>query len=243
MRYSKSLDLIIAALNFGQQGKMEKAAMCFDKALTMKDLGSTLATLDKAQANAHTALVASLSSKGKKTTAQLMAGLAAKRKAAKAKKPFPGAAPLFKKKAKADFGKDDADEGEDEDEGEESFDDVADDMTKASVKAKARSVLAADDEEDEDLDLDNISDDAIEMPEASFEDIEDGFTDRMEETEPGVPSVDGEGQPGEGFTETSESDAEEESDEEEEEASVQAKVKRVQANVQAMSRLTKITQK
>jgi hypothetical protein len=276
MKYSKSLDLVIAAMTYGRKGDMEKAALCFDKALTMKDLASTVDMLDRAQEKAHTVLTASLSGSGprKKTTAQLMIALAAKRKAVKAKPPFKGAAPLFKKKAKkkakADFG---SDESDDDEEGEgdghggpESFSDITDSMTKSTtsngpaddsrpVQGPFGGGMSAagggeDGDEDEgesedDLNLDDIT--VEELPEAGIEDIKEGFMDKMESPGMGIPSVDGEGQPGEGFTETDEDEGEEfaeaDEDEDEDTASVISKVKRVQANLKALSRLNKIAAK
>ena len=217
MRYSKSLDLLIAAVTFGRQGDTNKAAICFDKALAMKDLGPTIAALERSQAKAHVELTASLTKK-KKTTAQLMAELAAKRRKAQTaagKLPFPGAAPPFKKKSESEAADDEGD----------SFDDIADDMTVGNGPAGnsrpvngpfgggSTAAFGEDEaEDDEELDTDDLDEE-----EADLEDIDEGFNDVMENLDPSIPSVDGEGQPGDDNSEVSEADDEEEDEEEDEE--------------------------
>jgi hypothetical protein len=217
MRYSKSLDLLIAAVTFGRQGDTNKAAICFDKALAMKDLGPTIAALERSQAKAHVELTASLTKK-KKTTAQLMAELAAKRRKAQTaagKLPFPGAAPPFKKKSESEAADDEGD----------SFDDIADDMTVGNGPAGnsrpvngpfgggSTAAFGEDEaEDDEELDTDDLDEE-----DADLEDIDEGFNDVMENLDPSIPSVDGEGQPGDDNSEVSEADDEEDDEDEDDE--------------------------
>jgi len=262
MKYSKSLDLVIAALTYGMRGNTAKAAAFFDKALTMKDLKSTIASLDKTQATAHKALVASFTApKAKsKTTAELMRELAAKRKSRTqaAKLPFPGAAPPFKKKSESESLGEDKDLSAGDD-----FDSIADRMTTSSPTTgngpakDARPVngpfgggmtTASDDADEDDFDLDTVDEDTVEMPEASAEDIDVGFNDKMSEEDPDRPSVDGEGQPRDDFSETAEDDEKDEEDDpdevepdEDEDDVTTARLKRVQANLRSLSKLSNRT--
>ena len=283
MRYSKSLDLVICALAFARKGQMEKAAKCFDKALTMKDLGVTLAALEKHQVKAHAAVTAAMAKVGTKpTTAQLLTALAAKRaeQAAKAKAKKPKVKPKAKaKKVKAEFGED-TDGLDDVDVDDDSFGDLADSMTVSNGEADDDTPAGGDfgggmtaevddtDGEDEvdadldgtdDFDIDGMDDGVDELPEASVEDVDVGFLDTMDNSDANIPSVDGEGQPGDELTETSDVDGDddeddlpgstEDDDDDAEAAKVEAKAKarqiaakqaqRVQANLAALARLNK----
>lgn len=179
MRYSKSLDLVISALVYARNGKIEQAAALFDKAVNATDVLPTIARLEKVQATAFNADFSR-----NKTTAQLMREIAAKKAKAKAK---PKAPVKGKKKAKAKMRKERAMDdgfgvGDD-------FDQITDDMTVSNGEADDDSVLNGNpggvsfaDEDDgmedfgdegDDEFIEDMDDDVAELPEAAVDEESD----------------------------------------------------------------------
>lgn len=201
MKYSRSLDLILAALKNVSAGNTKVAGLAFSKAMEQADFKPTLAALEKQQAAAFEVV-----REANPSVASMFETLAAKAKAkkkakVKAKgKPFGGKqAPPFKKKVKA------ADESEDDEEEDESEDDEEDDeetsdttMTgtdPTDLEPVLREMTLSEDEGDEgfgnnddDLTLEDLEslDGVEEMPEASLDDsedldLEDDFTEVSED--------------------------------------------------------------
>jgi hypothetical protein len=224
MKYNRALDMLLAAVTFTQQGKLEKAAKFLSVAAKHKDIKAVIAALDKHQEKSLAALrseVAAAKAKPKSSVlAQYLAEVAAKKKAK--------AAPKKKKKAKAAS---EVAEGDD-------FDMTLDDMTEEDANDELM------DDSLDDLTLDDLDDGAEEMPLASDEPSLDGegvTDDFLEEDEDVVVS---EAEDDEKDTDEDEDDEDESEEEPKEEskttASTKAKsVNRVQSNMQALARLQK----
>jgi hypothetical protein len=234
MKYSRSLDLVLASLREAKAGKMETAAVCFEKALKQKDLDVMIATLEGTQKKAFDELA-----KANPTVAAMFKEVAAKRakakKATKAKgKPFGGkqAPPFGKKKEKADADTDLApvlDEMTSSDEDGEEFpmDDVED--------------LTLDDLEDLD---EGEGDGVAEMPESGVDTAAESDDDEDSEDDEKEESAEGDDEDDE-KEESSEDDGNSNEDEKDDMDDVSTvvqtagKVKVVSANLAALDRLTK----
>lgn len=240
MKYSKTLDLIIASLDFASQGKIERAAAFLDKALRMKDVASVVEALDKMNGEARAAEQATAALEGRSSA--LAKALAAKAAAKKVKakpaakkpagkgKPFGGKmAPPFKKKAKADL------------DPTEDFTETLDDMV---VDADLSDGV-------DDLNLDDIAEDIEEMPEATadgagddvlVEDIDldgEGTEDVLESTAADDEEKEDKDD-GEDDAEDKEDEDEDEAEEEEAKpAEARASLRRTIGNISALSRLQK----
>lgn len=223
MKYNRALDMLLAAVTFTQQGKLEKAAKFLSVAAKHKDIEAVIAALDKHQEKSLAALrseVAAAKAKPKSSVlAQYLAEVAAKKKAKAASKK--------KKKAKAAS---EVAEGDD-------FDLTLDEMTEEDANDEMM------DDSLDDLTLDDLDDGAEEMPLASDEPSLDGegVTDDFLEDDEDVVVSEAE----DDEKNTDEDEGEDDSDEEPKEeskttASTKAKsVNRVQSNMQALARLQK----
>lgn len=243
MKYTPTLDLIVATFQLAHDGKFEKAAACLDKVLKMKDVASVIESLDKMNAKAFAdrqAATATTAAPATRSTALAKAleelAAAKKKKPAAKKVPFGGkkAAPFGKKKAKADLDTD------------ETFDEVTEDMV-----VDADAVVAPDAELNlDELNLDDISEDLEEMPVADVEGdevvdeidldgegVQDGLT--ADTTVAAEDEDEGEDDEAEDEADDKEDEEEKKDDEGEGKSEAKANLSRALANLTALDRLTK----
>jgi hypothetical protein len=207
MKYSKSLDLIIASLREAQAGKFDNAAVCFEKALKQADVKETIAALNAQNAKAFTEAAAK-----SPTLSALFTKIGEKQEAAKAKKVSAVAAakPKAKKAEKAAE--------------EDDLNPVLDDMVAAEDDGES-----VDGTEFDDLSLDDLEDlegDDLEM--SASEDDEDEEDDKEESAEDEEDDKEDEDD-----KEEEEDDKEDEDDKEEEEAKGKKKAKAATASKSA----------
>lgn len=201
MKYSRSLDLILAALKSVSAGKPKIAGLALQKAMAQKDFKPTIAALELQQAAAFD--VAREASPSLSAMFETLAAKAKAKKKVKAKgKPFGGKqAPPFKKKVKAaDESEDDEDMEEDEEgDDEETSDTTMTGTDPSDLEPVLREMTMAEDLEgdegfgnnDDDLTLEDLEG-IEEMPEASLED--EGLEDLdLEDNEFEVTSEEDEG--------------------------------------------------
>jgi type IV secretory pathway VirB10-like protein len=224
MKYSRTLDFVLACLREAKAGKMENAAALFERALRQSDFDATVASLETKQVAAFDEL-----SEKKPSIKALFEALAAKKAKKKVKaKPFGGKkAPPFKKKEKADLGLDEIDPVLDEMTADEELDLEGDDLDLTDLEG---------------LDGEGVD----EMPEASpTEAAEDEDKDSEEESSED-DDKDSEEESSEGEDKDSEEESSDEGDDEKkdsEEESTPAvtasKMKVLAGNLAALDRLAK----
>jgi hypothetical protein len=155
MKYLKSLDYILAALQASQDGKHKTAASLLVKAGKETDFETAVAALERHQVKAH----AEAASTKRMALSAFLAEVAAAKKKAKKKKP------VVKKKVKADANDDD-------------FQDILDGMTEGDETEVS-------DLEDIDLDMDDDTEGVDELPEANVagDDVNDVDSDDDDDVE------------------------------------------------------------
>lgn len=229
MKYSRTLDFVLAALSKAKEGKVEAAAVCFEKAMKQKDLNETVSALEDMQVAAFEEL-----SKQKPAIrtlfAQLLTKQTAKTDAAKA-----GAGKKEPKKAEK--------AGNDDD-----LPTVLDDMTAAEDDGEGADNGDLDDLTIEDLeDLDDDDGDVIEMPEASTASDDSDDADDEKEDDEGkeedskktkAKATKAEAEDDKDDEEDADDDKEDKGDKEED-PKKSAKASTVKANLAALDRLAK----
>lgn len=226
MKYTRTLDLIVASVHYQIKGDFEKAAEALSQAASSKDVNRVLAALDNASEKAYAQATASVRKTA--TLADFLKEVASKKAKAGSKKK-----PLKKKKAKA------SDDGDDQ-----SFDEVVDDMT--DEEAEAPEDLSLDDMDfgDDTIELDDsveelpVAEVEVEAPESTevegptdFEGL-DTVEASDDEDEDDVGGDTDEGEAGEEETEEAKVKTKASAP-----VSKSAKMSRVNANLRALSRL------